>query len=64
MASGPRPFPTAADIERVMKGGVLYDADSLDEIWPQKRPYRDYPWVDSRSFESDDRAVDFWDRAE
>ena len=50
------------DIEMVMKGGVLYNADTLDEIWPRERPYGDYPWVDSRMFVSDDRPVDYWDR--
>jgi hypothetical protein len=52
------------DIAFVMKGGVLYDANTLDEIWPQQRPYGDYPWVDSEIFRSDDRPVDYWDRAE
>lgn len=48
----------------VMKGGVLYDADTLDEIWPHEKPYGAYPWVDSRIFISDDRPVDYWDRQE
>ena len=50
------------DIEMVMKGGVLYNADTLDEIWPRERPYGDYPWVDSRMFVSGDQPVDYWDR--
>ncbi len=33
------------DIEMVMKGGVLYDAMTLDELWPRQRPYGDRPWV-------------------
>jgi len=53
-----------ADIDWVMKGGVLYDADTLDEIWPQRRPYGAYPWFDARIFTSDDRPVDHWDRAD
>jgi Tol biopolymer transport system component len=52
------------DIAWVMKGGVLYDANTLDEIWPQQRPYGDYPWVDSEIFRSDDRPIDYWDRAQ
>jgi Tol biopolymer transport system component len=51
------------DIAYVMKGGVLYDANTLDEVWPQQRPYGDYPWVDSEIYRSDDRPVDYWDRA-
>ncbi len=51
------------DIAFVMKGGVLYDANTLDEVWPQQRPYGDYPWVDPEIFRSDDRPVDYWDRA-
>ena len=50
-----------ADIEWVMKGGVLYDADTLDEIWPRERPYGAYPWVEPRIFPSDDRPVGYWD---
>ncbi len=52
------------DIEMVMKGGVLYNADTLDEIWPTEKSYGNYPWVDSRIFVSDDRPVDYWDRSE
>ena len=51
-----------ADIEWVMKGGVLYDADTLDEIWPQERSYGAYPWADPDIFPSDDRSVGYWDR--
>ena len=51
-----------ADISMVMKGGVLYDADTLDEIWPQPRPYGAYPWVDAEIFRADDRPSDYWDR--
>jgi hypothetical protein len=56
--------PARLDIEWVMKGGVLYDADTLDEIWPRERPYGAYPWADSRIFPSDDRPVEYWDREE
>ncbi len=52
------------DIAWVMKGGVLYDADTLDEVWPRQRRYGDYPWVDSEIFRSDDRPSDYWDRVE
>ena len=28
----------------VMKAGRLYDAASLDEIWPEPKPYGTIPW--------------------
>ena len=31
------------DIDRVMRGGVLYDGFTLDEVWPTPRP-RPVPW--------------------
>ncbi|MEZ4587769.1 MAG: amidohydrolase family protein [Gemmatimonadales bacterium] len=34
-----------ANIQYVMKGGTLYDASSLDEVWPVARPFGDYYWV-------------------
>jgi hypothetical protein len=35
------------DILYVMKSGRLYDGATLDEIWPQVRPYGPRPWVPS-----------------
>lgn len=32
------------DIALVMKGGRLYDDDTLDEIWPDARPFGPIPW--------------------
>jgi imidazolonepropionase-like amidohydrolase len=34
----------SADIAYVMKAGLLYDADTLTEIWPERRPYGPIPW--------------------
>jgi Tol biopolymer transport system component len=51
-----------ADILYVMKNGILYDANSLDEIWPEKKPFGDYYWVEEDVLVSDDRPVDYWDR--
>ena len=50
------------DIQYVMKGGRLYDASTLDQIWPEKRPYGPYPWFNPDALRSDDRPVDYWDR--
>jgi hypothetical protein len=47
------------DIQYVMKGGILYDASTLDEVWPEKRPFGEYYWVDPTSLRSDDRPVDY-----
>jgi hypothetical protein len=32
------------DIAYVMKGGRLYDDDTLDEVWPDPRAYGPVPW--------------------
>lgn len=34
----------SADIRYVMKGGVLYDGDTLDELWPEERSFGDFYW--------------------
>ena len=51
-----------ADIQFVMKAGTLYDAATLDEVWPIARPYGVYPWVDAEMLRADDKPVDLWDR--
>jgi Tol biopolymer transport system component/imidazolonepropionase-like amidohydrolase len=50
------------DILYVMKAGVLYDGTTLDELWPEKKAFGDYYWVDPNALRSDTRAVDYWDR--
>ena len=51
-----------ADLQYVMKGGTLYEADSLDEIWPNEQPFGEYYWIDEDALRNDDRPVDYWDR--
>jgi hypothetical protein len=46
-----------ADIRFVMKAGTLYQADTLDEVWPTQRPYGPYPWVDLDMLRNDDLPV-------
>ncbi len=46
----------------VMQDGVLYDAATLDEVWPQRQPFGEYDWVSPEALESDDRPDDYWDR--
>ena len=50
------------DIRYVMQGGVLYHDDTLDELWPEQRPYGPYWWVNEDVLRSDDRPVDFFER--
>ncbi len=51
-----------ADIVYVIKDGIVYDAGTLDELWPEVRPFGDYYWVDEDALRSDDRPTDYWDR--
>ena len=45
------------DILYVMKDGVLYDGDTLDEIWPEAKPYGGYPWLLEGIYEMDERPI-------
>ncbi len=46
-----------ADIRLVMKAGTLYDAMSLDEIWPRQRPFGDNYWYVPQMYERSVKAV-------
>ena len=46
-----------AAIRYVMKGGVLYDAMSLDELWPTPTPYGNYYWVTPEMYRLDEKRV-------
>ena len=48
----------STDIRWVMKGGVLYDGMTLDEVWPVARPYGARPWIDEAAMRSDVRTTD------
>ena len=48
------------DIELVMKDGVLYDATSLDQLWPEERPFGDYYWVNPDIMKTDTVSVGHW----
>ncbi len=45
------------DIRYVVQGGVVYDGDTLDEVWPKPKPYGERWWVDPAGWLSDDRPV-------
>lgn len=46
-----------ADIRYVMQGGVLRDGMTLDERWPEQRPFGPHYWVDEDAMRNDDRAI-------
>lgn len=46
------------DIEYVMKGGTLYEADHLDEIWPEENEFGLKYWIDEESLIKDNRTID------
>jgi dipeptidyl aminopeptidase/acylaminoacyl peptidase len=47
-----------ADIQYVMKAGVLYDASSLDQIWPRSIKFGDYYWVVPEMYRIDEKRID------
>jgi Tol biopolymer transport system component len=49
------------DIRYVVQGGVVYDGNTLDEIWPEPGAYGERWWVDPTGWLSDDRPVGTWD---
>jgi Tol biopolymer transport system component/imidazolonepropionase-like amidohydrolase len=49
------------DIKYVMKGGTLYEASTLDEIWPESRPFGEHSWVNPALLQNDTRSLDWWD---
>ena len=51
-----------ANIAMVMKSGKLYDADTLDEIWPEKKAFGTYYWVNLDALRNDTRGTDWWDQ--
>ena len=51
-----------AKIAMVMKAGRLYDADTLDEIWPEKKEFGTYYWVNLDALRNDTRGTDWWDQ--
>ncbi len=51
-----------ADMQYVMKGGVLYDAATLDQQWPNQEPFGDYYWSEPDMYRDDDRSTDYHDQ--
>lgn len=45
------------DIQFIMKGGVLYQGDTLNEVWPESRSFGSYYWVNPGALKGDDVPV-------
>ena len=39
---------------------MVYEAETLDEVWPRQRPFGPYTWVDEDVLRQDKKAVDGW----
>jgi Tol biopolymer transport system component len=50
------------DLNMVMKGGVLYNSDTLDQVWPKAEPFGPYYWVDEEIYRTGDIPVDNYDK--
>jgi Tol biopolymer transport system component len=50
-----------AKIRYVVKNGTVWDASTLDEVWPKAKPYGDYPWVNPDALRTDDRPTGWFD---
>ncbi len=50
------------DIEYVTQNGIVYEADTLDEVWPERRPFGPHYWMDGDAQRMDDRTLDGWVR--
>lgn len=45
------------DIQYVMKAGTLYDAATLDELWPTARAYGAPPWKGGEPYATDVKTL-------
>ena len=57
-----RDIRKTTDIRYVMKAGRLYEARTMAEIWPRKKPYGKKPWDQVEIHRLDVRPDSFWDR--
>lgn len=46
-----------ATIQYVVKGGVVYDGDTLDEVWPTQTPYGPYTWIDDDALQTGTKPI-------
>ena len=52
----------SADAQYVMKGGTLYDAMTLDQVWPKAVPFGPNYWVNAEALQSDTKGTDTFDK--
>jgi hypothetical protein len=45
-----------------MKGGTLYDAMSLDQLWPRTVPFGPTYWVNDDMLQNNTKRTDVFDR--
>jgi len=45
------------NIRYVVKGGIVYDAMTLDEVWPAKTPFGAHWWVNPDALKADKKAI-------
>jgi len=48
-------------IRYVIQGGIVRDGLTLDEVWPETRPYGERWWTDPAMWAETDRPVGVWD---
>ncbi len=51
-----------ADARYVMKGGVLYDAMSLDQVWPKQVPFGPNYWGNAEAMQQNSKGTDTFDK--
>jgi len=49
-------------MQYVMKGGTLYDAETLDQVWPKAVKWGSYYWVNPDVLQMNDKPVDVFDK--
>ena len=50
------------DMLYVMQSGKLFEAATLNELWPTQKKYGPYYWVNEDALKSDSRSVNYWDK--
>jgi hypothetical protein len=53
---------STVDMKYVMKGGTLYDAMSLDEVWPKTTPFGPSYWVNDDVLQQNTKSTTTFDR--
>lgn len=51
------------DAKYVMKGGILYNAMTLDEVWPKVVPYGPHYWLNADELQMNNKALDSYDKS-